>query len=32
TVVTPVEANGLNGVDPRACAGSFPTDGANVPI
>ncbi|MCI33899.1 hypothetical protein A2U01_0055117, partial [Trifolium medium] len=28
----PVEAKGLKGVDPRACASSFSTDGANVLI
>ncbi|MCI90086.1 hypothetical protein A2U01_0111376, partial [Trifolium medium] len=28
----PVEAKGLKGVDSRACAVSFPTNGVNVPI
>ncbi|MCI54806.1 hypothetical protein A2U01_0076056, partial [Trifolium medium] len=28
----PVEAKGLKGVNSRACAVSFPTDGTNVPI
>ncbi|MCI81492.1 hypothetical protein A2U01_0102766, partial [Trifolium medium] len=28
----PVEAKGLKGVYPQACAVSFPTDDANVPM